>query len=431
MSRWIWSSVLLVLSIAGIGSAQDRKDPGQFPSFGQVDQGKIDKAVGDGIAYLKANNADHLKRFEVVHVPVQDCELVLWTYLHAGVRENSDEFQQLLKEMLGRKLEATYTVALQAMVLEELDRVKYQRRIWQCAQFLVDNQSPEGYWGYGTTSPFADHPPEVPTATSGPKTPTGAARDFGAEAAPRVKPPVRFKLKVEKKQDGTGRDNSNTQYAILGLRACHDAGIQLPAAVADKAIDWCRRSQSRESGVAKIKVFDTAPGEPRPKGTTVALLAEPQGWDYVDGSVAYGSMTAGSVGSLCLLLYMKDGDAGKVRSWQSDKNVLQGLAWLAKNFAPDINPGSTTKYISHSKEYVFYYLYAIERAGMLYGTERFGAHLWYPEGAKFLLESQGPDGSWKGEGLNERENTCFAILFLKRGTRPLKDVASLDRFYPR
>ena len=67
------------------------------------------------------------------------------------------------------------------------------------------------------------------------------------------------------------------------------------------------------------------------------------------------------------------------------------------------------------------------RAGIFYGTERFGAHEWYPEGATYLLGEQKPDGSWKaGKSDHEIWDTCFAILFLRRATRPLIDVASTD-----
>ena len=63
-----------------------------------------------------------------------------------------------------------------------------------------------------------------------------------------------------------------------------------------------------------------------------------------------------------------------------------------------------------------------------------GTHEWYPEGAKALLASQKVDGSWGvgtvGENKVDRGtvDTCFAILFLKRATRPL-DVVSVDRFH--
>jgi len=78
-----------------------------------------------------------------------------------------------------------------------------------------------------------------------------------------------------------------------------------------------------------------------------------------------------------------------------------------------------------------YFLYAMERAGILYGTETFGAHGWYAEGARWLLETQRPDGAWLTTGTKGPQvtwDTCFAILFLRRATRPLIDVASEDRF---
>ena len=62
---------------------------------------------------------------------------------------------------------------------------------------------------------------------------------------------------------------------------------------------------------------------------------------------------------------------------------------------------------------------ALERAGMLFGTETMGDKYWYPEGAKVLCDIQKGGGAW-GDGTRD---TCFAILFLKRATRPL-DVAT-------
>ena len=83
---------------------------------------------------------------------------------------------------------------------------------------------------------------------------------------------------------------------------------------------------------------------------------------------------------------------------------------------------------------VYYYLYALERAGIMSATETFGAHRWYVEGAEAILGAQRGDGSWisplphgdRSETTNAVWDTCFAILFLKRATRPL-DVASTDR----
>ncbi len=59
----------------------------------------------------------------------------------------------------------------------------------------------------------------------------------------RDKPKVLQKVTITKRRDGPAQgDNSNSQYAALGLRACHDAGIDLPGAVVDKAIAWWKSS---------------------------------------------------------------------------------------------------------------------------------------------------------------------------------------------
>jgi len=55
-------------------------------------------------------------------------------------------------------------------------------------------------------------------------------------------------------------------------------------------------------------------------------------------------------------------------------------------------------------------------------TEWIGRRAWYAEGTTLLLAAQGKDGAWNGNPTD----TCFAILFLKRVTRPLEDVASQD-----
>ena len=386
-----------------------------------VEQGKIDAAIKKGVDYLKGQ-AGSLKKMKHVDRDMQEDELVLWTLVHADVPETDPVFQKLLKEMLERTLEATYCVALQAMILEELNRVKYQWRIKMCAQVLVDNQCANGQWSYGSPTLYANETPSEteknPVASGTEK--RGGVREFSFGRGP--KPEVKVKQKVEKKKDGPGGgDNSNTQYAALGMRACHDAGIILPEAVIEKATTWYRTCQKASDGPAvKFDVKDTldkplAKGE---SGIMEVISAEPQGWCYSQHEhKAYGSMTAGSVGGLAIWDYIKDNDSGKKkRSWKRDKDVHEGIAWLAKNFSVTYNPGPYEHGdgAENSQHQYLYYLYALERAGMLYGTETMGTHWWYPEGAKVLLEKQAGGGNWGGV-----VDTCFAILFLKRATTPL------------
>jgi len=113
----------------------------------EVDQVKVDLAIEKGIKWLKSQNASHLAVTDHVGRKISRRELVLFTYVHSDVPESDADFKALFDSMIADKLEATYCVSLQAMVLEEVERVKYQKRILMCAQFLVDNQSAAGFWG--------------------------------------------------------------------------------------------------------------------------------------------------------------------------------------------------------------------------------------------------------------------------------------------
>ncbi|HVE43159.1 MAG TPA: hypothetical protein VNM14_25005 [Planctomycetota bacterium] len=382
--------LLLLLGSALPLSAQDKKKGAA--AQGKVDQVRVDQAVAKGIAYLQTT-IDTLKSTERYGIHLQSDELVLWTMLHAGVSDQDPDLQKLLKRMLDRKLEATYCVSLQALCLEELDRVKYQGRIARCAQFLLDNQCKNGQWGYGSPSPFVD---DIPTgggrkdvASAG-----GKARvDVSRTTTDRQKPKVVRHIPVTKRRDGPDAgDNSNSQYAALGLRACHDAGIVLPKESIALASKWWRDAQEK---------------------------ATPGGWGYGGGGAGYGSMTAGAIGSLTIYHFILN------EPWKADPEVLNGLQWLAKNFSMSEHPAhpiSPNDKTWDTMKY-FYYLYALERAGMLYETEKIGDQEWYPEGVKVLLESQDAAGFWGG-GVDD---TCFAILFLRRATRKLIDVASEDR----
>ncbi len=66
---------------------------------------------------------------------------------------------------------------------------------------------------------------------------------------------------------------------------------------------------------------------------------------------------------------------------------------------------------------------------MLYDSSLIGNRDWYLEGERVILRAQKPEGSWAESGpatMRPSRDTCFAILFLKRATRPL--VVSVDRY---
>ena len=199
--------------------------------------------------------------------------------------------------MLEKKLERTYNVALQAMLLEEIDRVKHQVRLLQCAQFLVDNQCLNGQWAYGASSVASTGTPT--TAGSKDVASSGGVRQFDS-GEKKEKPKVTRKLNIRPTRQGPPEgDNSNSQYAALALRACVDAGIVFPKGVYQLAKRGWEASQHRDDPKSSAKgVASGASG-----GT-------PRGWCYDPGAdhPAYGSMTAGAVGSLAIYDHLLGAD---------------------------------------------------------------------------------------------------------------------------
>jgi len=380
--------------------------------FDMVDSAKVDAAIKKGCDFLKTAASPG------AHRGIKNCdELIALTLIEGGVPVTDPAVEKYLQAMLASPLERTYNVVLTAMVLEEVDRVKYQDRIWQCAQFLVDNQCANGQWAYGDPT---DAIKNVPTGGSQRK---DVASGGGAAAPPkpvdynadRIKPKVLRKLPVARtKQGPPAGDNSNSQYAALGLRACYDAGIKIPEDVILLAKKWWYDSQHPGSEEKKKNPdVATGPGAADIGGT-------PRGWCYQDGygvckgGGAYGSMTAGACGAIVIYEYMQG------REWKRNTAVKNGMAWLAANWSVTENKGPAEVHEGAPNAYVYYYLYAVERLGMLYDTGKIGGHLWYPEGAKVLLDAQKADGSWEAsEPKQPTWDTCFAILFLKRATRPL------------
>ncbi len=362
-----------------------------------VPQARVDEAIARGVKFLAtAPSPDADKGIK------DSDELILLTLVHAG--DAGPRRHALLKAVLEKPLERTYSVSLLAMSLEALDRSRHQPKIFQCAQFLIDNMMENGRWSYGAPSEFAS------SATLPPATKAGR------------KVPVR-KMKTP---PGQGGDNSNSQYAALGLRACHEAGIVFPRDAIEKARRSWLECEHPAEGDGPRKA---AAG---PSRSTV-VMGQPRGWCYQKGGgnceyagPPYASMTAGAAGAVCIYDYMLG------RDWKGDPAVADGLAWLDKHWSVTENPGGseTGGPGKGEKTWHLYYLYALERLGMLYYTTRVGGHDWYKEGALYLLDAQSANGSWKvSHSMNATWDTCFAVLFLKRATRPM--VASTDRFNSR
>jgi len=262
------------------------------------------------------------------------------------------------------------------------------------------------------------------------------------------------------------RDNSNAQYALLGLLAAKRLGCKVPRQVFEKSLEYFLKMQ--ETDGPEVKRFpvpassdDLFRKEPdnltgkksKPNGgTTVSGGGEDgspgengmrdkymaRGWDYATSKTMpdtsnspYCSMTA--VGVACLIItkseLIETSGFKKIRD-KVNIGIEDGCAWMAKYYDPKVNvrvtsTGPRTDRDAWSSQH-YYFLYAVERCGVFSGCERFGEKYWYLEGARYILDKQNPDGSWneldyKGNPVTSADlcPTCFAILFLKRATVPL------------
>jgi hypothetical protein len=237
-----------------------------------------------------------------------------------------------------------------------------------------------------------------------------------------------------------GGDLSNTQYALLGLRAAAELGIKFDQEAWFKALN-CFLDRQEKSG-AKVKPFDVPaatgsmwegrPGRPAPKSTRSRPRDEfeARGWGYVTQAArpqAYGAMTCIGVASTVLCKYYLRGHK-QFKGEQSDRTdraIEDGCAWIAANFDVKDNArwqDPMVPYKNAPPKIDGYYMYGVERAGVLAGVDLFGDRDWYAEGARVLIDRQQPDGSWSSEMFYEPKptiSTSFAILFLKRATEPV------------
>ena len=74
-----------------------------------------------------------------------------------------------------------------------------------------------------------------------------------------------------------------------------------------------------------------------------------------------------------------------------------------------------------------YYLWTLERVGMLYQQKNFGTRDWYRWGVDIILDKHGSDGSWQFR-YEPAIDTAFALLFLKRSNL-VGDLTQNLQFY--
>jgi len=246
-----------------------------------------------------------------------------------------------------------YAASIVTMALAALDPERFRYKIQTLANRISAGQLESGQWTYATGTEYGKRPP----ASS---------------------PMYRF----------IG-DASNTQYALLGLRAARVAGAEIRSDVWARALTNYLESQD-------------------PWG----------GWGYgiLPWSGVERSMTPAGLAGVVICLEGLHG-AGAPEAIAASRAVQRGrirqgqllLRWGYEGF----------------DHYAFY---GVERACVLAGVRLFNDYDWYRAGALDLLARQRPDGSWYGRSGGQAHqtfdygadiDTAYALLFLKRATTPV------------
>ncbi len=245
-------------------------------------------------------------------------------------------------------------------------------------------------------------------------------------------------------------DNSNTQFAVLGLGVGVKRNIPINRKVWLKIMDhFVLGQQEKGPEVAervtmmnpsdidewnsKVKLIDGDRKEPDPTGvkkkagksrksdrgrTTVVVTPEDpevglegikvysRGFDYRNGGGATWNMTCAGLSSLILARKALKKKIPNQHLNALNKAVRDGYGWLMTHWKPI---GS------------YYGMYSLEKVGDLGDVKLFDKHDWFKEMSTHLIGQQRVDGRWDGGGAHGEKGepriaTSFALLVLNRAS---------------
>jgi hypothetical protein len=306
----------------------------------------IDRAIDRGVAHLRQDWCDPLAYQNYLG-------LLGLTLLECGVPRNDPAVQRIADLVrTQRDIELTYELSLAIVFLDRLGDPNDDDLIRTFALRLLEGQTGSGPWGY--------------TCVRQQTTPPAGRNSLGLPTGWQQTP----------------FDNSNTQFAVLGLWVAQRHGVSVRKALRLTA-QYFRK------------------------------------WQKVDGSWAYQpntdwykhSMTCAAL--FCLAAERSD-SPGYVRPSQpmptsigTDRTILMGLYFLGTSFDAITKGGAIDAWST------LYFLWSLERVAAIYGLEKIGRQEWYPWTAEHVVRLQQDNGSWSDSGPGP-VSTCFALLILRR-----------------
>jgi hypothetical protein len=425
-----------------------------------AEQDAVNKAIDRGVALLKERQMDSgawpgFGNGSFHHVGLS--ALPGLTLLECGVPPSDEHIQKAASHVRDAipTLTATYELALSILFLDRLGEERDRPLIRSMALRLVAGQSEAGGWTYQCpimstrdeenmltilrhqqpAAPgddiYAEKPalsgttagdtrgPDKTTQTTEPTSPPPSGSTFPLRPQPRTNPdgsamPLPARPSADdarralndlpkplrqapafhdpSRSEATHRadrsDNSNTQFAILGVWTARRHGVPMERTVA-RITRRFRDSQA-------------------PNG----------GWHYayiVPGRGSTPAMTGAGLLGLAVGLGLANPDFAPDQARTPPRNaaVERGLQALAESIGQPLEARRRGRWPNVN----LYFLWTVERVGVLYNLRKIGGKDWYAWGAQMLLDSQNDDGSWHTGGYPgsvPTVDTCFALLFLKR-----------------
>ncbi len=328
---------------------------------------KVRQAIDRGVKYLKATQRNGNWEGIVLNVLANMdggvTALATLALLTSGVKPDDPTVARALEYLRTLEPKKTYVVGLQTMVFAEARQKRDLPLIQRNADWLIRT-------GVGWKVDDAG------------RVVGGQLRGWSYPNGP---------------SDAT--DNSNTQYALLGLYAAKQAGAKIDRSVWQEIRNYYSRTQIVQSPTTGAWGYSTHPafgGHPSISMSVAGVCGL-----YIAGMGLDDSEQQ---------LDPATGVAANCGVYSENVPLMRGMNWVAANFNFE-SPKST-----------FYNIYGIERLGRLSGERFIGRHDWYREGCEKLIRMQEPSGAIVGRGGIDAApviSTSFALLFLSKGRTPI------------
>jgi hypothetical protein len=366
--------------------------PRPLISLSQAEQARVNEAMGRAVAFLKKTQGPD-GTWPGPH-PVEYAALAGMTLLECGVGAADPTVQKAAAFVRQKcpEMNRTYGLSLYLLFLHKLNETQDRDRIKELALRLVAGQSSAGGWTY--VCPIHSRPDQEQLfqflKDLGDKSLVEFEKSYPGRLA-KLPAPVRGlnSLQTPPKAAANffrqGGDNSNTQFALLALWAARSRDVPVDRCL-DLVVRRFRSSQNGDGSWNYSGGSNASPGN-LPTMTCAGLLAL---------AVGYGLPSARRL----------------TLSPDRDQAIQKALHHLSRSIGKRSTDPKARPPLPET-----YFLWSVERVGVLFQLKVMGDREWYQWGMDILLANQNPDGSWKahqGHGSSNILDTCFGLLFLQR-----------------